>query len=153
MPVWFISRFFSNLTWDNRRRCWKQNQTRYRTKSISNRVHKIMHVSKFTLSSRQATLPRKVFLDRLGNQQTKPEDFRRQIMLFSFCVHIFFHVSLSIWRDVISLVTDPTKHLAVVAGGARFIHLLAKINPQICRKLNLLITEQENHSWELTNLE
>lgn len=153
MPVWLISRFFSNLMWDNRRRCWKQNRTRYRTKSISNGVHKIMHISKFTLSRRQTTLPKKVLLDRLGNQQTNPEDFKRQIMLFSFCMYIFFHVSLSILRYVISLVVDPTKHLAVVAGGARFIHLSAKINPQICRKLDLLITDQENHSWELTNLE
>lgn len=138
--------------WDNRRRCWKQNQTRYRTKSISNRVHEIMHMSKFTLSSRQATLPKKVLIDRLGNQQTNSEDFKRQIMLFSFCIYIFFPAIFSILRAMISLVIDPTKHSAVVAGGARFIHLLAKINPKICKKLILLITDQENHSWELTNL-
>lgn len=59
---------------------------------------------------------------------------------------VFFHVSLSILGDVISLVVEPLKHLAVAAGGARFMHLLAKINPQICRKLNFLITDEENRS-------
>lgn len=71
-----------------------------------------------------------------------------------FLLHLyFFHVSLSIWRDVVSLPIDPKKYLAVVAGSATDRGLLAKLNPQICRKLNLLMTDQEDHSWELTNLE
>lgn len=77
VPVWFISRFLSNLIWDNRRRCWKKNQTRNRTKSISNRVHEIMHIRKFMLSGRLGTLPKKVSSALRGRQQTKPEDFKR----------------------------------------------------------------------------
>lgn len=67
-----------------------------------------------------------------------------------FLLHLFL---FSIWRDVISLPTDQTKYLSVVAESAMDRHLSAKINPQIYRKLHLLRTDQKDHSWELTNLE
>lgn len=47
---------------------------------------------------------------------------------------------------MVSSLPDPTKYVAVEAGRAMDRGLLAKIKPQVCRKLDLLVTEEGDHS-------